>query len=554
MINTSVKIAPAMLHSLKDRIGRGIGRIACNSMLYAWSLKGSVPDDLLLSPVDLWPGDADKARWLIHGGVFTFEGDQLELHNAEWHPQGVDESWLVHIHSFEWLRDLRTLGGDQGRKAARAMIGNWIDAHPSWHGLYWRADVLGRRLSNWIAAFNFYGESADDDFQYDLFCSIARQVRHLARAVPGTLSGVELLQALKGLAYAGLAMEGRESYLEQALNLLDREIDRQILPDGGHVSRAPDQLLETIRILIDIRTAMAQAGYPAIAKIQHALDRAVPALRFFRHGDYAFALFNGAQEGRADLIKHVLLHSGSRAKPLSSLPDTGFERVALGKGLLLMDAGRPPSYPYDARAHAAPLSFEFSYGRDRIFTNCGAHPTCPEWHDALRSTPAHNALVVDARNICEVHKDRSIARKPKKVLVTREDKNGTALIDSCHDGYVPLNGITHRRRLYMADQGHDLRGEDNLTCSIGLGKQHSIALRFHLHPRVGVSLVQDGAEALLRLAGGSGWRFTVEGGALSLEDSIYIGEGVRPRKTKQLVVSAIMDTEIAQIKWALQKE
>lgn len=547
-------MATPVLRSLKTKIGKGIGRLAYNSLLYGWSLQGSIPDDIIQTPADLWAGNPDKARWLIHGGVFTFEGDQLELHNADWHPQGVDETWIEYIHGFEWLRDLRALGGDQGRLAARAMIRSWMDQHHGWHETYWRGDILGRRLSHWISAFSFYGESADDEFQEDIFRSMARQLRHLSRSLPGTLSGVQALHAIKGLAYAGFAFEGREACLEQALNLLDREIDKQFLSDGGHVSRAPDQLLEAIRILIDIRTAMRQGGYPEMAKIQTTLDKAVPALRFFRHGDQQFALFNGTQEGDAEIIKQVMLHSGARAKTVNSLRKTGFERAAQGKAVLIMDAGRPPSYPYDMYAHAAPLSFEFSYGRDRIFVNCGSHPTSSDWQDALRATPAHNALVIDARNICEVHKDGSLARKPKKVLVNREDKNGAILIDACHDGYVPLNGITHRRRLYLADQGHDLRGEENLTCSTGLGKRHRIDLRFHLHPRVDVSLSQGGDEAILKLHGGTGWRFSVSGAKLVLEDSIYLGEGIRPRKTRQIVISAQMETDAAQIKWAMQKE
>jgi len=99
-----------------------------------------------------------------------------------------------------------------------------------------------------------------------------------------------------------------------------------------------------------------------------------------------------------------------------------------------------------------------------------------------------------------------------------------------------------------------MRGEETLTCSIGLGRSHAATVRFHLHPRVPVSLVQDGTEALLRLPGGSGWRFSTTGATLSLENSIYLGEGVHPRKTKQIVLRTTMDTDTAQIKWALQRE
>jgi uncharacterized heparinase superfamily protein len=529
-------------------------RLTYNSPLYNWSLGGAVPDRLLFSPCDLWQGDADNARWLVHSGAFSIGGDRLELHNADWHPDDVGENWLEHIHSFDWIRDLRALGGDTGRTSARFMIENWIHNHQNWEAMSWRSDVLGRRLGNWLAGYDFFGESADEKFQELFLDSALRQLRHLGRSLPGLLQGLPLLYAIKGLAYGGMTLEGRESYLEQALHLLDEQIDKQILSDGGHITRNPQALLETIRILIDIRAALRQAGYPAIEKIQHGLDRAVPALRFFRHGDGAFALFNNCQTSDADTLKNTVMQAGSRARTLNSLPHSGYERISMGRALLIADVGKPPVWPNDKDAHIAPLSFEFSHGRERIFVNCGTHPTCPQWQDALRATPAHNTLIIDDRNMCDVNKDGSHAHRPKKIVIDRDDTKERVLIDACHDGYVPMNGITHRRRFYLADKGHDFRGEDNLNCATGLVAHHDIALRFHLHPKVTVSLVKGGTEALLRLNNGTGWRFTIVGGTLALENSVYLGSGIRPRKTKQLVIRGAMTKDHAQFKWALQLE
>ncbi|MFA5593307.1 MAG: heparinase II/III family protein [Micavibrio sp.] len=543
-----------LLQSVRKKMRRGVHAIACSKIVDKWKLAGTIPERLVMCPPDPWKGSAERARWLIHGGIFTLEGAQLELHNANWSPEGVDESWIKYIHGFEWLRDLKTLGGDKGRLAARAMISNWMEQHPHFDETCWRADILGLRLSNWLSSFTFFGESASEEFQECFYISLARQVRHLARATPGNLSGIALLQAIRGLAYAGLAMEGREPLLEQALTLLHKEIGRQILSDGGHVSRSPQQLLEAIVILIDIRAALRHGGYPCPERIQHALDRAVPALRFFRHTDRGLALFNGAQEGKEDLMKQVLMQAGSRARTLNSLPHTGYERIAVGRALILMDTGKPPKWPHDVTSHAAPLAFEMSYGRERIIVNCGTHPANADWQDMLRFTAAHSTAVIDDRNACEIHKDGTLSRKPKKVTCDREDKIDMVLVDASHDGYVPVNGITHRRRLYLADQGNDLRGEDTLTCTTGLNRPHRIAVRFHLHPKVGVSLIKEDQEAILILPGGTGWRFTASGATLELEESVYLGEGIRPRKSKQLVIMARMDSDMVQIKWALQRE
>lgn len=542
------------LRHLKNSLHRKASQMACNSRLYSWSLSGKIPDKLLFSPVDLWPGDAEKGRWIIESGTFSYHGDTLQLHNADWEPEGVDATWIVHMHGFEWLRDFRALGGDVGRKSARAMIQNWIEDYYTWHEVSWRPDIIGRRLSNWIASYDFFGESADDDFQELFLDSVIRQARHLARSVNGSLYGLDLLYALKGLAYAGITIQGREAFIELAMNALSKEIKKQILPDGGHISKSPQQLLEVIQILLDIRTALKQGNYPALETLQKGLNRAIPALRFFRHGDRHFALFHGSQKGSEEIMKIILQQANVRAKPLNTLAQTGYEKISQGRAILIMDTSPSAKWPYDDQAHSAPLSFEFSYGRERIFVNCGSHPTSQDWRDALRSGPAHNTLILEDRNIEDEASAKLLLRKPRKIITHREDWDGACLIDACHDGYLSVNGITHRRRLYMADQGHDFRGEESLNCATGLNRPVDVCVRFHIHPRVLVSLVQDGNEALLRLRSGVGWRFTAHNGHLSLDNSIYLEDGIHPRKTKQLVITTTMDENYKQIKWAFQQE
>jgi len=533
-----------LIQRIQNKVRQEAGRVAYNSPLYNWSLGGAVPEQLLFSPCDLWQGNADHAKWLVHSGAFSLGGDRLELKNANWHPDDVSDEWSVHIHGFDWLRDLRALGGDVGRRSARMMICNWMETHQAWEETSWRADIMGRRLGNWIASYDFFGQSASDEFQDEFLNITVRQARHLSRSLPGLLNGLPLFYAARGLLYVGLTLDGREDYVEQALHIIDEQMDKQILSDGGHISRNPKNLMEVVRILIDMRAAIRQAGYPPIDKIQHTLDRAVPALRFFRHGDGSFAMMNGTQEVNDEDIKNTVMHAGSRARTLNSLPHSGYERVQMGRALLIADVGKKPIWPHDSQAHNAPLSFEFSYNKERIFVNCGTHPTCEKWQEALRLQAAHNALNVDGVSFSKV----------KKTTIERDDKKDIVLIDASHDGYISNIGVTHRRRFYVTEKGQDFRGEDNLTCSTGLTKKHDINIRFHLHPDVKVSLIKGGAEALLRLKSGAGWRFTIVGGSLALENSIYLGEGVRPRKTKQLIINGHMPTDNAQFKWALQRE
>ncbi|MGC5204362.1 hypothetical protein ACPXA8_27675, partial [Klebsiella pneumoniae] len=58
--------------------------------------------------------------------------------------------------------------------------------------------------------------------------------------------GYARLLALTALVTAGLALKDREQQLAAILKPFATEIGRQILPDGGHVSRSPAVLVELL--------------------------------------------------------------------------------------------------------------------------------------------------------------------------------------------------------------------------------------------------------------------------------------------------------------------
>ncbi len=539
---------PALRH-----IRQKASHAAFNTAFYNWTLGSDIPHDLIVKPVDPWPGDTARGRGLC-GGSFTLEGQQKQICQRLWEAQHLSQTWLNHLHGFEWLRDLRSLGGDQGRQQARDLIADWMNRYSGWDAHVWSADVTGLRLTNWIMLYSFFGASADEEFQDRYFHSLLRQSRHLARALPGTLYGLPLLQGIRGLILAGVCIPGHESWLMQGLDLLEAETDKQILSDGGHISRSPAILLEVLRVFVDVRIALRAGEYPVPEQIEHTIDRMAQAMRFFRHADKKLSTFHGTQELDSAYADAILAQANARGKVLRNLPHSDYERVTLGRSVMTMDVGVPPAWPYDDVAHASPLAFEFIYGKERIFVSCGTHPMDDAMRAALRGTAAHNTITLDDRNSCEIKPDGHMGRRPRTVSSTREEGLYATLIDAVHDGYVPVNGVTHRRRMYLGSEGHDLRGEENLTCTVGLSKPIDVAIRFHLHPKVQVSLIREGEEALLRLPGGSGWRFYLTGGTLALENSVYFGDGCEMRKTKQLVVYATMDADTLQFKWALQRE
>lgn len=511
-------------------------------------LASRVPTCLQTIPPDPWPGEAQLGRDMA-AGIFRFAGHTIEKENLSWEPADAPAEWLSALHSFEWLRNLRSVGGEKARRMAREMVSLWISQYPKFHETTWHPEITGARVTAWISFYGFFCASADDAFRKNYFTSLSRQARHLARALPGDLSGIPLLRAFKGLAYTGLALAEGEERLEQAWVGILHQIREQILPDGGHISRNPQATFEFLQCLVDLRAAMIVAKRELPEELQHAIDRIAPAVKFFRHGDGALAQFNGGQEGNAHLCETTLMHSGARGKAMQSLPHCGYERMTQGRACVIMDTGLPLISSYSGRAHAGLLSFEYSFGRERVIVNCGTSAVQGKWRHVLRATLAHSALIADNRNACQIDSDGLLSGRPD-VRARRQETGEIALLEASHNGYVPRFGLTHRRCLRLLDQGDILQGEEQVTGKSGV----PFAVRFHLHPSVQASRTDNDATILLRSGSGMTWRFNAEGFRPDIEESIYASQGDLPVPSLQIVLSGQTADAMTKICWEIRRE
>ncbi|MEZ5648793.1 MAG: heparinase II/III family protein [Alphaproteobacteria bacterium] len=541
-------------------------RVAClfyASPFYGYFLKGRVPVSLLTIPPDPWPGDATHGASII-AGKMSLSGAMIPIGDDPWDWQRLSYPDLVlaELHGFGWLSDLRTVGGDAARRRARELVASWINAYPTWHSLSWRLPILGARLAAWLSHYEFFCASADDIFRGLFFQSLAQQARHLLRAVKSETDPLSTILALKGALYVVLALpelvEDDQEKLAQLIKTLTHEMEQQIRMDGCYASRTPSHHLGVLRLLIDIRAAFAAGGYEIPSALQGAIELMAPALRHLRHGDGGLAIFNGGSEEKPWIVDMVLSQADARGRARRRIPEAksftegGFERLMAGRMMVMIDAGLPPASGFDRVAHAGTLALEVSVGRDRLIVNCGA-PLAGQkgWGHLPRTTAAHSVLIVHNTNSSEILSPGGLGHRPSQVKVIREESEGNIWLDSAHDGYEKRFGLTHRRRLYLAATGEDLRGEDSLE---GEGSADFV-VRFHLHPKVKAQITQDRHAALLQV-GNSGWRFRAAGGELGLEDSVYFGDG-NYRRTQQIIIKGRTGEDGrsgAMVKWALRKE
>ena len=193
-----------------------------------------------------------------------------------------------------------------------------------------------------------------------------------------------------------------------------------------------------------------------------------------------------------------------------------------------------------------------SVGRERLIVNCGTFEADDALATAARGTSAHSTLIVAETNSSAVLTGGGLGRRPSTVICRRQEGEGGIWLELSHDGYAAPHGLIHHRRLYLADSGEDLRGEDCLEGSDAGGLD--FALRFHLHPGVQASLLQTGDAVLLRLPKGGGWRLRLRGATLALEDGVYLGERGQPRRCQQIVARGTTEAGDTAVKWALRRE
>ena len=257
-------------------------------------------------------------------------------------------------------------------------------------------------------------------------------------------------------------------------------------------------------------------------------------LRLWRHGDGKLALFHSSQENGKPLIDSVLGQVESQQKTIYAADNIGFHKVSAGSANLIIDTGVNDSH--DAENHDSLTAFEFSIGKQRLIVNCGTSPGNVGLREVLKTSSAHSMLTVDGVSC------RRNSATPTNILtsVTRKVVDGCSLVEIIHEGYGENYGLSHSRSFYLSASGNDLRGEEILNYSGAPGVIPSEAIiRFHLHPRVRASLVQDGSSILLRPTAGGFWRFKSDS-TLLLEESLYLGTANRQR-TEQIIIMASLE-------------
>ncbi len=545
-----------------DRSKRSAIAGMLSSPFLRWSYGPPAADQLLLVPQDL--RTADPSFWHeIEHGQFGLAGSIAILQGRS--PFDIDppnKGWARELHGFGWVRNLAATGDDEARVAVRGLATEWALRRCADVSVAAEPAVAARRLISWVSHANVLLEGADPQTYRTITQSLGRQLVYLSAAWRDAAEGYPRLMALIALTLADLSIAGHERQLKGVEESLAAELEHQILPDGGHISRNPSVLVEIMLDLLPLIQCFTARARTTPAPFSETLRRVMPMLRLLRLGDGLLARFNGMSVPSAAGLATVLAYDDNPIRELTAARDSGYVRLEREKSVVLVDTGCPPPLAVAGEAQAGCLSFELSVGTQLLFVNGGMPgAAAADWRPTARATASHNTLCLAETSSSKLVRHRRLEKLigappiqlPAHVQWSLDDTSADVSLAASHDGYLNRFELIHSRRLRLAFDGARLEGWDRLAANRGelrLRIDLPFAIHFHLHPEVKCRLSNEPNEAELRLTDGQNWRFKADGAALTVEESAYFADSSGPRRALQIVLRGVTFGE-SNVSWVV---
>jgi uncharacterized heparinase superfamily protein len=435
------------------------------------------------SPVTEFIEACPTARNLLDEQRFEALGESHGIAGAEvWNDTGRSALWVYNLHYFD---DLNAADAAQRREWHRRLLRRWVNENPAGVGIGWHSYPVARRIINWVKWAGREPEAAREFHD-----SLALQARWLMQRLEFHLGGNHLLANAKALLFAGCHFDGPEAarWLRRGMSIMSREIDEQVLEDGGHFERSPMYHAAVLEDVLDSINILRRFGIEAPVPWSAAAARMLPWLDALTHPDGGVSFFNDSaldiapsHDALAAYARRLGISPVGADAVLAVLGPSGYLRARCGAAWLACDcAPVGPDY-LPGHAHADTLSFELSLGSQRLLVNSGTslYGTSDE-RNRQRGTAAHNTVTVDDQDSSEVWAGFRVARRARARMLNATSSSQGVSIQGSHDGYRRLPGGNIHARLWQLGNGSLL-----IRDQVSGGFRRAVA-HFHFHPEISV--------------------------------------------------------------------
>ena len=432
-----------------------------------------------------------KEKTLLKGGVFRFLNEEHRFADTGWMTatSGTPSAlWKYNQHYFDFLNQEHT---PDFMDCCEEMIQNWVaECGQDTQEIAWDAYPTSLRIVNWVKWHfqrrHLSSQAIDSLWNQGLWLE-TRLERHLL--------GNHLFANLKALVFFGIFFSD-DRLVNSTVKLLKRELDRQILGDGGHFELTPmyhsiilEDVLDVLNLALTCENRELRETLPLITNVA---EKMCGWLTKMSHPDGDIAFFNDAALKIAPRPMEILNYAarlGLKMTPETSatyegvtvenMSASGYIKVGTSEFSAILDVARVGPTYIPGHAHADTLSFELACCNQRVFVNSGISTyEIGTTRQFERSTKAHNTVVVDDADSSHVWAAFRVAKRAVPIGLEIQKSLNCVTVQCGHNGYQ----TTRKKRLHH--RTWQIRPSQMVIRDSVIGLHHSAVAMFYIHPDV----------------------------------------------------------------------
>ncbi|MEY8240835.1 MAG: alginate lyase family protein [Cycloclasticus sp.] len=510
-------------------------------------------------------GQSDiSGNWISHGlyeqklflenCVRFLNADGCISSVSDWNDPAKAKLWLYNLHYFD---DLNAIDADSRTGLHIELIDRWISENPAPLGNGWEPYPTSLRIVNWVKAF-----LSGLPVEQNRLDSLATQADYLSQDLEQHILGNHLFVNAKALIFAGCYLEGKDSdsWLKTGLSIYSKELDEQVLPDGGNFELTPMYhviMLVDLLDLFNLFTVYSHKVNPGLLiKTKEVAIKMLHWMQVMSHSDGEISFFNdstfsiapknavvfeyAAKLGIIPSELNALLPDGVQ---LYDLIDSGYVSAKTSEYSLIADLSAVGPDYIPGHGHADTLSFEFALKGQRIFVNSGiSEYGLSDERLRQRGTAAHNTVIVNGLDSSVVWSGFRVAQRARinhRVIEQVKNKVG---FSASHNGFKQ-QGINCIHQRSWSLNSKEIRIIDKLK-----GEFNTAIASLHLHPDVVVETIDDDKVVLSAVGFMIVLRFS--GASILLEDTSWHPEFGVSLPSKKLCCKFLGSLMTVDISWS----
>lgn len=402
-----------------------------------------------------------------------------EMHRVDalWNVSEASHLWNYNLHYLEFLIPLaakyHATGNEAYRKKYFEMLTFWLKMAKTNKDAC-AAYTISMRIPNVLIGMELLGDMKEP-LRKKIYESLYDQYRALQRNLELALLANHYFENLKAIVIASVLFGELDVY-HKYFDLLLKQIEEQILPDGLHYERSLMYHKIILEDILRVYMALQSSGHGMDAKkLLPTIKNMAEAAGSLERGLLHTPLFNDAGDNISKPAAALLKACQRICKDIhtdkTEFRDAGYYRLDNGNCTVLFDCGDIGPEYMAGHAHNDCLSFELSIDGKRIFSNSGTGQYQGGLRQFFRSTKAHNTIMIDDREQSELWGEHRWARRLSDIKATVKEHGIIGQFKS-------YPGDRFRRQIQW--QKNNLTILDTLKCKDS--DRHTVRQFFHLTP------------------------------------------------------------------------